>query len=132
MSIQSSSPASRPTARPITSAQRAKLRVRLEHELGELLVLESQLRSQAAVALESRRDSGTDEAEDPEGSSMAFEGAQATAMLEQTTHHAKEIARAIERHDSGTYGDCANCGRPIGFGRLEARPSSALCISCAS
>ena len=131
VSIQTSS-SPRPAARPITSSQRAKLRVRLEHELGELLVLESQLRTQAAVALESRRDSGTDESEDPEGSNMAFEGAQVTAMLEQTTRHAREIASAMERIDAGTYGDCANCSQSIGLGRLEARPSSALCISCAS
>jgi len=131
VSIQTSS-SPRPAARPITPAQRARLRVRLEHELGELLVLESQLRSQAAVALESRRDSGTDESEDPEGSNMAFEGAQVTAMLDQTTRHAREISEAMERHDSGSYGDCTNCRQPIGYGRLDARPSSAHCISCAS
>ena len=106
--------------------------MRLEHELGEILVLESQLRAQAAVALESRRDSGTDESEDPEGSNMAFEGAQVNAMLEQTTRHSREISHAIERLDAGNYGDCADCQQPIGLGRLEARPSSALCISCAS
>jgi DnaK suppressor protein len=127
-----SNTAPRPAARSLTSAQRAKLRVRLEHELGEVLVLESQLRGQAADALESRRGSGTDESEDPEGSSLAFEGAQVNSMLKQTATHASEIAAAIERIDAGTYGICRECHQPIAFGRLEARPSAAYCIDCAS
>ena len=125
-------PAPRPAARSLTSAQRTKLRVRLEHELGEVLVLESQLRAQAQDALESRRGAGHDEAEDPEGSSLAFEGAQVTSMLKQTATHASEITAAIERIDAGTYGTCRRCEQPIAFGRLEARPSAALCITCAS
>ena len=32
--------------------------------------------------------------------------------------------------DSGDYGDCENCGEPIGYSRLEARPEARFCIAC--
>lgn len=37
---------------------------------------------------------------------------------------------ALERLDDGTYGDCANCGQPIGKARLQAFPRATLCIQC--
>ena len=39
-----------------------------------------------------------------------------------------EVNGALARVDNGTYGFCTNCGKPISPARLEARPSSALCI----
>jgi len=41
-----------------------------------------------------------------------------------------QVNMALSRIDNGTYGTCANCGNPIPPARLEARPSSLLCISC--
>jgi DnaK suppressor protein len=32
--------------------------------------------------------------------------------------------------DSGTYGTCERCGRPIAEERLEAIPWALLCIDC--
>lgn len=40
----------------------------------------------------------------------------------------REIDRAFERLDDGTYGTCRVCGREIGEERLEARPWTDLCI----
>jgi hypothetical protein len=40
--------------------------------------------------------------------------------------------RALEKIDDGTYGLCDRCGRSIPEERLEARPWSTLCVSCAS
>lgn len=37
---------------------------------------------------------------------------------------------ALERLEEGTYGDCANCGKPIGKARLQAFPRATLCIKC--
>jgi len=39
---------------------------------------------------------------------------------------------AIGRVDAGTYGECASCGHPIAARRLEALPTTSLCIECAS
>ena len=41
-----------------------------------------------------------------------------------------QVNEAIARLDEGTYGICANCGKPISAARLEARPSSIYCIDC--
>ena len=40
--------------------------------------------------------------------------------------------RALEKLDDGTYGICDRCGALIPEERLEARPWTSLCISCAS
>src|SRR4051794_13597007 len=45
-------------------------------------------------------------------------------------HEREEIQRALERKRAGTYGICANCGRPIPKERLEARPEAIYCIDC--
>jgi RNA polymerase-binding protein DksA len=42
-----------------------------------------------------------------------------------------EIEAALQRIENGTYGTCANCGKPIPEERLEARPWTTLCIDCA-
>ena len=41
-----------------------------------------------------------------------------------------QVEEALARIEAGTYGTCANCGKPINPARLEARPSSLLCIDC--
>lgn len=40
------------------------------------------------------------------------------------------VKRAIAKLDDGSYGECEECGNPIGFSRLQARPDARLCISC--
>lgn len=41
-----------------------------------------------------------------------------------------QVDEALARIEAGTYGICANCGKPINPARLEVRPSSVLCIDC--
>jgi DnaK suppressor protein len=40
------------------------------------------------------------------------------------------IDEAITRIDTGTYGICQNCGRPVAEERLRAMPWATLCIDC--
>lgn len=47
--------------------------------------------------------------------------ANARATLEQTEH-------ALERLDTGTYGLCEVCGKPIGKARMQAFPRATLCV----
>ena len=42
----------------------------------------------------------------------------------------KAIDAALERIDSGTFGICRTCGKPIGEERLEALPYTTQCIDC--
>ncbi|MDB5909139.1 MAG: TraR/DksA family transcriptional regulator [Massilia sp.] len=40
------------------------------------------------------------------------------------------LRRALAKFDDGSYGECEECGNPIGFSRLQARPEARLCINC--
>jgi DnaK suppressor protein len=44
--------------------------------------------------------------------------------------HWQMIKHALAKFDDGSYGECEECGQPIGFSRLQARPEARLCIAC--
>jgi DnaK suppressor protein len=41
-----------------------------------------------------------------------------------------KIEEALTRLETGTFGKCTSCGRPISAARLRARPVTDLCIDC--
>lgn len=43
-----------------------------------------------------------------------------------------KIDAALERLEEGVIDECEECGGPIGFQRLMARPVTTLCIECKS
>lgn len=90
------------------------------------------LEAQARDIAEARRDSNVDDEHDPEGSTIAFDHAQTAALAREAKQRLAEVDAALERVVDGTYGICAFCGRPIGAGRLEARPTASLCVQCQS
>jgi RNA polymerase-binding transcription factor DksA len=59
--------------------------------------------------------------EDRDGTRTLLEAARATAAAAE---------RALERFESGSYGICAKCGKPIAPERLEAIPDTVTCVSC--
>lgn len=76
--------------------------------------------------------SATDDEHDPEGQTIAFERAQAGALLQQARDRLAALDDALRRVDDDTYGRCGRCGQQIGPERLEALPAARLCITCAS
>lgn len=82
-------------------------------------------------ATEAAAGSNVDDEHDPEGATLAFERAQAVALLDQARCQLAELDRAAERVGAGTYATCERCGDPIGAARLEARPSASTCVACA-
>ena len=51
--------------------------------------------------------------------------------LKQTLERAlRDVAGALARITSGTYGVCRYCAKPIDEKRLLARPTSSACVSC--
>jgi DnaK suppressor protein len=53
--------------------------------------------------------------------------------LEAAGHNAAQlrtVRHALAKFDDGSYGECEECGSPIGFSRLQARPEARLCIGC--
>ncbi|MEO6999915.1 MAG: TraR/DksA C4-type zinc finger protein [Terracoccus sp.] len=76
--------------------------------------------------------SNADDEHDPEGSTIAYERSQLSALVAQAEAHLGEIDRASERIAAGDYGRCTMCGGDIPSGRLEARPTASTCIGCAT
>lgn len=53
--------------------------------------------------------------------------------LEAAGHSAAQLRTvryALAKFDDDSYGECEECGNPIGFSRLQARPEARLCIAC--
>ena len=75
--------------------------------------------------------SNADDEHDPEGATIAFERQQTAALLEQAHRRLAEIDAALARRETGNYGVCEGCGRPIGAERRAARPAARTCIDCA-
>jgi len=63
--------------------------------------------------------------------SDAFEGEMTLDLLETEGRLQEEIAAALARIDSGTFGQCENCNRRIPRQRLEAVPYTRFCVHCA-
>jgi DnaK suppressor protein len=110
-----------------TTATRADLERLRDDVVGQVADLEADLRG----LFEASRSSNADDEHDPEGSTIAFERAQLTAVLDSARQRLADLDLALERLDDGTYGVCERCGRPIPAERLAARPSARTCVACA-
>ncbi|WP_410812679.1 TraR/DksA family transcriptional regulator [Micromonospora sp. 067-2] len=110
-----------------SSIRAALLRLRDDTET-QATALDGDLRS----LFEASRSSNADDEHDPEGSTIAFERAQLSAVLDATRRRLAELDVAVQRVDAGTYGVCERCARPIPVERLVARPSAGTCVACAS
>jgi DnaK suppressor protein len=82
--------------------------------------------------MEASRLVSTDDEHDPEGSTIAFERSQTSALLADARQRLTELDEALARVKTGEYGVCATCGRPIAAERLSARPTATTCIECAT
>jgi RNA polymerase-binding protein DksA len=52
----------------------------------------------------------------------------AFAEVARDANEVRDINAALARIGAGTYGQCIDCGRPIGSKRLEAYPTAKRCI----
>lgn len=59
---------------------------------------------------------------------VAAEQSENRALLGKLAGQLKDIRRALEKLDEGTYGQCERCDGPIGEARLEAMPATRYCI----
>jgi len=97
-------------ARAALKAERA----RLVEDLGETIIAPGQMTygSQAAAA------------------SQVFAQQRDLALHDRAGHQLRLVEEALARLDTGTYGICVRCGRPIAPERLEALPWAAHDIEC--
>jgi RNA polymerase-binding transcription factor DksA len=92
------------------------------------------VRATASVLAElthDREGANDDDEHDPEGVTLSSEWSRLTGLAEAAASELQQIDDALARMDAGTYGICANCGRPIPTARLEVRPFAVHCVACA-
>ena len=63
-----------------------------------------------------------------EGTSQAVERIAQVDAARQLDAKLRDVERALDKLDEGTYGTCDACSRQIASERLEAIPWAALCI----
>ena len=61
-----------------------------------------------------------------------YDGERELALADLTRHseRIREIRAALGRIETGTFGVCRHCRRPIGAKRMAAVPWTSLCIRC--
>ena len=74
----------------------------------------------------------TDDEHDPEGATIAYERAQASALLRQARGDLAALDDSLDRIAGGTVWACAVCNGPIALARLLALPGTQTCIRCAT
>jgi len=74
----------------------------------------------------------TDDEHDPEGATIAYERAQASALLRQARADRDALVVTRRQLELGQQVVCAVCGRDIGFERVAAVPTTSRCVRCAA
>lgn len=116
---------------PLTDSQREQLHALLTQRKAELLAeLGEVQRDTLAVA----RAAGGAEAEPP-GNPRDQANQMASNLVrdaEAARDHDELVAvrAALARMADGSYGECTDCGQPVGAARLLAQPAAARCIAC--
>ncbi len=109
-------------------AELVELYERLKKEKTELLAKIEQLRAQSQPSAE--RKEGSPFGKREEGADEAAELEKRLALEKRLVESLNEVEHALQKYESGTYGLCDSCGRPIEQARLQAIPQASLCLSC--
>jgi DnaK suppressor protein len=56
----------------------------------------------------------------------------ALALKQRQQNQLGRVQKALEAIETGTYGDCRKCGKPISEERLDVQPDAVLCVQCAT
>ena len=105
--------------------------IELRRLRAEAAAEEHALREDLRGVFEASQDSNADDEHDPEGSTIAYERAQLTAVLAATRRRLADLDDALARRAAGGYGICERCGRAIPAERLAVRPAARTCVTCA-
>jgi RNA polymerase-binding protein DksA len=116
---------------PLTPHQIEEFAAELGRERDDLAEQGRRTETELDGVRAARSDGSADDEHDPEGSTLSSDWSRLYGFTRAITERLDAIDRAVARIDDGTYGVCIRCGRPIEFGRLEARPAADLCIECA-
>ena len=113
---------------PWSKAELAEVRTQLRDDVkrltGELAEVEEDL---AGMIENSGEGAGNDQAD---VGSASFERDQEMVIVNNARDMLEQSQHALDRIADRTYGQCENCGNPIGKNRLMAFPRATLCLSC--
>jgi RNA polymerase-binding transcription factor DksA len=115
----------------LTDLERRTIRAALVAELGRAEEQTASLARQFDDIVAAAEMSNTDDEHDPEGTTIAFERAQVSALHSQAVRDAAELRRTLADLDDEEFGACERCGCPSGFERLVALPATRRCVECA-
>ncbi len=97
----------------------------------DLLALREELRALLSLSGEAARPVDLDE---PIGRLSRMDAMQQQSMLQANRRAAQlrqqQVEAALQRLREEEYVECLECGEPIGFPRLAARPEAPLCLGC--
>ena len=106
----------------------ATARERLEEMRGQI--------DKSILVLQGEHPSGRAELDSPQDPADAgttlSETDRTEAALAAVQSQRRLVMDALVRLEDGVYGMCADCGKPIPEGRLDARPEAARCVACQS
>jgi DnaK suppressor protein len=113
---------------PWTSAELKSIRTEIAADLArlkkELAEVEAEMDELIA---ESGEGAGDDQAD---SGTKTFEREHEMSLVINARDMVLQTERALERIDNKTYGNCEECGSPIGKARLQVFPRATLCMIC--
>ncbi len=113
---------------PWTAAEIKAIRTEISKELErlrkELAVVELEMDE---LIQESGEGAGDDQAD---AGTKTFEREHEMSLVINARDMVLQTERALERIDNKTYGNCEECGAPIGKARLQVFPRATLCMLC--
>lgn len=113
---------------PWTAAEIKAIRSEISKELErlrkELAIVELEMDE---LIQESGEGAGDDQAD---AGTKTFEREHEMSLVINARDMVLQTERALERIDNKTYGNCEECGSPIGKARLQVFPRATLCMLC--
>lgn len=93
--------------------------------------LRDELQRTRAKSVEESPGQVAERARDPEDDSFATLVVDTNlSKMERDADELRMIDSALQRIDTGTYGNCVDCDQPIPIARLRAEPTAERCVQC--
>jgi DnaK suppressor protein len=120
-----------PPGRGLTDGERRRARAAITAELTRARAQGVSLSQQFDDIVAAAELSNADDEHDPEGTTIAFERSQVSALLKQVRHDVDALERTLATVDDEAFGTCEHCSRSIGIERIVALPATRRCVQCA-
>lgn len=111
---------------PWTAAEIAEVRAELESDVARLETAVKKAREELDLMFDDER-GGKDDADI---GITNFERDQEMSLARNTQAILEQAQLALRKFESGDYGWCESCGKPIGKDRLQIFPRATLCVEC--